>query len=144
MGDPKAPPPVQKRGPGFLLVLSAFVLLLASLYVVYAFVPVISCPSCEAGGALKKVTDEPKTECEPCKGTGILKQVYNDPKTGKIGMLGGECPPCGGTGAIKTGKLGTAGSECPSCKGKGRITLHAKFNVVPLDPSKISLPDLKK
>ena len=93
---------------------------------------------------MKKVFDEPKSECEPCKGTGTLKQTYNDPKTGKIGMLGGPCPPCGGTGVVKTGKLGTAGGECPGCKGKGRITLHEKFNLVPVDPSKISLPDLKK
>jgi hypothetical protein len=144
MGDAKAPPPVTKKGPGILLVLTALVLLAASVYVVAAFVPVVSCPPCEGTGVLKKVADEAKVECEPCKGTGILKQVYNDPKTGKIGILGGECPPCGGTGSVKSGKLGTVGGECPACKGKGRMTLLQKFNIAPLDPSKIPLPDLKK
>jgi len=103
MGDAKAPPPVKKKGPGVLLVLTALVMLAGSVWVIYAFVPLLPCP--------------------PCEGTGILKSASNDTKTGKIGMLGGECPACG---------------------GKGRLTLHQKFNIKALDPSRIPLPDLKK
>jgi len=144
MGDPKAPPPVQKKGPGILLVLTALGFLAIATYVVAAFVPLAACLSCGASGVVQKIYDESKVECEPCKGTGILKQVYNDPKTGKVGMLGGPCPPCGATGAVKTGKLGMTTGECPSCKGKGRLTLIQKFNLEPLDPSRIPVPDLKK
>lgn len=144
MADPKAPPPVRKKGPGVLLVLTAVVLVLVSAYVVYAFVPILPCPPCQGTGALNAIPEGASTVCEPCKGTGILKQVYNDPKTGKIGMLGGECPPCNGSGSLKSGQAGRPAGECLSCRGKGRITLHEKFNLVPLDPSKLPVPDPRK
>jgi hypothetical protein len=102
MGDPK-PPPSRKKGPSVLLVLIALMSLAVSLYVVAAFVPILSCP--------------------PCEGTGELKMIYNYPKTGMTGRMGGECP---------------------SCKGKGRITLLQKFNIAPLDPSLLPVPDFKK
>jgi hypothetical protein len=119
MADPKAPPPVQKKGPGVLLVLTAVFMVLLSVGAVAWAIPLTPCPTCKAQAPAVAV--EPPKEaapCADCKSAAVTVDRFKD----------GVCPTC--KGAIPAPGAAVAPVRpppCITCKGEGKVSLLRKW-----------------
>jgi len=119
MADPKAPPPVRKKGPGVLLVLTALFMVLLSVAVVAYYIPLTPCPNCK--GPAPAVTVASPKEASPCPTCKTAAVTVDRFKSGVCATCKAPAPAA----AVPADPVQAA--PCVTCKGGGKVSLFRKW-----------------